>query len=95
MNRPTRYAVIVFTVLLLAPLDALYSAGGELSRKHAEVKGRGRPTGKYADQEKLVADIHAASLKLREQALRKTIAKDTCWPPGVWATTSGPSRPSI
>ncbi len=33
---------------------------------------------------KLVSDTHAASLKLREAALRKTIAKDTAWPPGIW-----------
>lgn len=36
------------------------------------------------DVAKLVADTHAESLKLREDALRKTIAKDTCWPTGVW-----------
>ena len=34
--------------------------------------------------EKLVAETHAASLQMREQALRRTIAKDSCWPPGVW-----------
>ena len=32
----------------------------------------------------LVTGTRAASLKLREAALRKTIAKDTCWPGGVW-----------
>jgi len=37
-----------------------------------------------ADLAQLVADTHAASLKLREQALRKTISKDTCWPSGTW-----------
>jgi hypothetical protein len=36
------------------------------------------------DDGKLVVVTHKASLKLREQALRKTIAKDTCWPNGVW-----------
>jgi hypothetical protein len=35
-------------------------------------------------EDELVAETHKASLKLREQALRKTIAKDTCWPGGVW-----------
>ena len=29
-------------------------------------------------------DAHKASLKLREEALRKTIARDSCWPQGVW-----------
>ena len=33
---------------------------------------------------KWVGETHQASLTLREQALRKTIAKDTAWPPGVW-----------
>lgn len=38
---------------------------------------------RYADHEKLVAETHKASLKLREEALRKTIAKDTAWPPNM------------
>lgn len=37
-----------------------------------------------ADHEELVAETHQASLKLREEALRKTIAKDTAWPQGIW-----------
>ncbi len=41
-------------------------------------------TSRYAGYEQLVAKTHEASLQLREQALRRTIAKDTCWPPGVW-----------
>ena len=36
------------------------------------------------DGEQLVAETHKASLKLREEALRKTIAKDSAWPPGIW-----------
>ncbi len=36
------------------------------------------------DDEKLVTETHAASLKLREDVLRKTIAKDTCFPKGTW-----------
>jgi hypothetical protein len=39
---------------------------------------------RFADCEKLVAETHQASLKLREAALRKTIAKDTVWPQGIW-----------
>ena len=42
------------------------------------------PKDRYADREKLVAETHAASFKLRAEALRKTIAKDTAWPPGIW-----------
>lgn len=37
-----------------------------------------------ANLDQLVTRIHAASLKLREDSLRKTIAKDTAWPPGIW-----------
>ena len=32
----------------------------------------------------LVAETHKVSLKLREETLRKTIVKDTCWPQGIW-----------
>jgi hypothetical protein len=39
---------------------------------------------KQSSAEQLVTDTRAASLKLREAALRRTMAKDTCWPPGVW-----------
>jgi hypothetical protein len=39
---------------------------------------------RFAGHQQLVAETHANSLKLRESALRRTIAKDTCWPNGVW-----------
>lgn len=49
------------------------------------LEGAEKPVaGGYADYEKLIADSHASSLKVRESALRKTIAKDTAWPGGVW-----------
>jgi hypothetical protein len=41
-------------------------------------------TDRFAGHEKLVAETHAASLKLRMESLRKTIAKGTAWPPGTW-----------
>ncbi len=44
-------------------------------------------TSRYTDHEQLVAETHEASLKLREQALRRTIAKDSCWPGGTWGDT--------
>lgn len=50
---------------------------GSLALLHAEES-------KQISVEQLVAQTHAASLKLREAALRKTIAKDTCFPAGVW-----------
>ncbi len=37
-----------------------------------------------SETERLVAETHAASLKLREAALRRTIANDTAWPKGTW-----------
>jgi hypothetical protein len=39
---------------------------------------------RFADQEKMVAATHASAQKLREESLRKTIAKDSAWPSGVW-----------
>lgn len=39
---------------------------------------------RFAGHEKLVAETHAASLKLREASLRGTIASKEGWPPGTW-----------
>lgn len=36
------------------------------------------------DSATVVADTHRASRQARDRALRETIAKDTCWPKGVW-----------
>jgi len=44
-------------------------------------------TGLYADHVQLVAETHKSSLHLREQALRRTIARDSCWPGGAWGDT--------
>lgn len=44
----------------------------------------GDPSPAEAGVDRLVTETHLASLKLREEALRKTIAKDTAWPDGVW-----------
>jgi hypothetical protein len=41
-------------------------------------------TDRFANHEKIVAQTQAASLKLRESSLRKTIAKNTSWPSGTW-----------
>jgi len=38
----------------------------------------------HTDYETLVAETHKTSLKLREEALRKTIANDFAWPKGIW-----------
>jgi hypothetical protein len=37
-----------------------------------------------ADHETFLAETRAASLKLREDKLRQTIARDTAWPHGTW-----------
>ena len=39
---------------------------------------------RFAGHEELVAETHAASLKLREASLRGTIARKEGWPPGTW-----------
>lgn len=39
---------------------------------------------RFAGHGKLVAETHAASLKLREASLRGTIARKEGWPPGTW-----------
>jgi hypothetical protein len=44
-------------------------------------------TGKYMGLERLVSETHRASLETRERVLRKTIARDSSWPPGVWGET--------
>lgn len=40
--------------------------------------------GRNADPERRINGSHDSSLKLREAALRKTIAKDIAWPGGIW-----------
>jgi hypothetical protein len=44
-------------------------------------------TGLYADNVQLVAETHKSSLHLRGQSLRRTIARDSCWPGGAWGDT--------
>lgn len=39
---------------------------------------------RFAGHEQLVEETHAASLKLREANLRRTIARNSTWPSGVW-----------
>jgi hypothetical protein len=45
------------------------------------------PAAPANDIAQLVGQTHAASLQLREQALRRTIARDSCWPGGAWGET--------
>ena len=60
------------TALLLAAIPTLVQA--------AETP----PMDVFADFDQLVAETHKASLKLREEALRKTIAIDTARHQGIW-----------
>lgn len=72
MSRTQQHTLAALaTALLLAPLAALHGAEPQA-------------TGRSADVDQFVTKTHKASLKLREAALRKTIAKDTAWPQGVW-----------
>lgn len=43
--------------------------------------------GAEGDWERLVAETHARSLRLREEALARVAAADSCWPHGVWGDT--------
>jgi hypothetical protein len=67
----TGVSILLFLVMGLVslPVTALKLCAAEVRRPSVDP---------------LVAATHAASLKLREEALRKTIIKDTCWPSGVW-----------
>jgi len=67
-------SLTLLTILLLAPLAALPAMEDLPSRVSSD----------KADIDQLVVETHKASLALREEALRKTIAKDTAWPPGIW-----------
>ncbi len=46
-----------------------------------------KATDKYAGYETVVAETHKASLEARDRVLRKTVAKDSCWPHGAWGDT--------
>ncbi len=69
------------------------AAGGESSSKDttqpsnasgaADTQGQ-QSDGRFADDAKLVTETHAASLKRRDEALRKTIKKDMCFPGDTW-----------
>lgn len=59
------------------------TAIGTATATAADTRGAGR----FEGYEQLVAETHGASLKLREAALRRSIAQDTCWPGGVWGDT--------
>ena len=48
---------------------------------------QGAPTNRFAGHEDVVRDTHRASLEARERALRKVVAKDSCWPYGAWGAT--------
>jgi len=65
---------LTLIVLLLVSLAEL--PAGEKTRLVA--------SSQMANLDQLVAQTHKASLALREESLRKTIAKDIAWPGGVW-----------
>ena len=71
MNSPGSVSVVLSLLALL----------------QSAVTGNPGTTGDIIDigkSDELVAQTHKNSLRLREESLRKTIAKDTAWPQGVW-----------
>ena len=50
----------------------------------AEINGGARQPNQSSGYKALVTETHEASLKIRERVLRKTIARNTSWPNGVW-----------
>lgn len=70
-RKTLKHSIQIALVFLLTGLAALVAAEKDAKSDKA-------------DFDQLVAETHKASLKLREEALRKTIAKDTAWPPGIW-----------
>jgi hypothetical protein len=76
--RPTLSLVALFIIVAAFPTRADDSA----------TPGAGvSPADRFAGHEQVVAETHAASLKLREEALRRTIARDSVWPRGAWGDT--------
>ena len=51
---------------------------------HADPESASSKTVEIPEYKLWVTETHASSLKLREAALRKTIAKKTCFPDGIW-----------
>ncbi|MCH5376942.1 MAG: hypothetical protein JJ992_23495, partial [Planctomycetes bacterium] len=75
--------VALASVLLLSVV-----AGARAGQQSPPVgKDAAAEMGRYNDYEQRVAETHEASLKLREWALCRTIAKDSCWPGGAWGDT--------
>lgn len=74
-----RQKLILSAVLLLSSAIGLRADDASKDKVAFEKAAAG-----FDYHENLVTETHAASLKLREQALRKTIAKQTCWPNGTW-----------
>jgi hypothetical protein len=64
----------------LAFLSALILAGSAIGTRASP----SRDAARFAGYEQLVEETHAASLKMREANLRRTIARNSTWPSGVW-----------
>lgn len=78
-SRRSQEAAVNLVAWFLISAAALASAD-DSAKPAADQPAKGR----FADSDERVAETHKASLKLREEALRRTIAKDTCWPHGIW-----------
>ena len=67
---------LVISFLVLSPLGLAEKSGTPAAPSSSEDR--------RADLDRLVLETHKASLKLREDALRRTLARDTGWPTGIW-----------
>ncbi len=76
----SRFSLLAGLALGLASFD-------HEARPEAGSPGDSQRKAKYRDWEKLVADTRAASVQARNQALRRTVARDSCWPHGAWGDT--------
>ena len=87
----------IFTVLQLAPIAFVDVPGGAVwGAEPAQQRGAAGPsrskaravgTGRCSGCQSLITDTHRKSLAARKRVLREVVAKDSCWPHGVWGDT--------
>ncbi|MCU0777214.1 MAG: hypothetical protein MUF86_06055 [Akkermansiaceae bacterium] len=80
MIRPSSLSVLTLARRLLGTIAA-FCLHASATPVHA---GNLPATDRFAGHEQLVAEVHAASLKLRMQSLRKTLAGGVIVPSGKW-----------
>jgi len=78
---------ITLTLLFAACLGNAVGEDENTTRDQASNHPLPQAVDKYAGHETLVAETHRRSLAVRERVLREVVAKDSCWPHGVWGDT--------